>query len=34
MIAIDELTDEQFERQALAVLAREFGADGLRVFCG
>ena len=28
MIAIDQMTDEQFERQALEVLKREFGADG------
>ena len=29
MIAIDELTDQQFERHALEVLKRELGADGL-----
>ena len=32
MIAIDELTDEQFERHALAVLLRELGADGFARF--
>jgi hypothetical protein len=32
MIAIDELTDEQFERHALDVLKRELGADGLARF--
>jgi hypothetical protein len=32
MIAIDKLTDEQFERHALAVLKRELGADGLARF--
>jgi hypothetical protein len=29
MIAIDPLTDEQFERHALALLQRELGPDGL-----
>jgi hypothetical protein len=28
MIALDKLTDEQFERHALDVLKRELGADG------
>lgn len=28
MIAIDQLTDEQFERQALDLIKREFGATG------
>ena len=28
MIALDRLTDEQFERHALDVLLRELGADG------
>jgi len=32
MIAIDQLTDEQFERYALDVLKRELGADGLARF--
>ena len=32
MIAIDHLTDEQFERHALDLLKREFGADGLARF--
>jgi hypothetical protein len=32
MIAIDQLTDEQFERHALDVLKRELGADGLARF--
>lgn len=32
MIAIDELTDEQFERRALDVLLRELGPDGLARF--
>lgn len=32
MIAIDHLTDEQFERHALDVLRRELGADGLARF--
>ncbi len=32
MIAIDKLTDEQFERQALDVLVRELGPDGLARF--
>ncbi len=32
MIAIDQLTDEQFERQALDLLKREFGLDGLARF--
>ena len=32
MIALDHLTDEQFERHALDVLKRELGADGLARF--
>ena len=32
MIAIDQLTDEQFERHALDVLKRELGPDGLARF--
>lgn len=32
MIALDQLTDEQFERHALGVLLRELGADGLARF--
>jgi hypothetical protein len=32
MIAIEELTDEQFERRALDVLQRELGPDGLARF--
>ena len=32
MIAIDRLTDEQFERYALDVLKHELGADGLARF--
>ena len=32
MIAIDQLTDEQFERHALDLLKRELGADGLARF--
>ena len=32
MIAIDQLTDEQFERHALSDLQRELGADGLARF--
>ena len=32
MIAIDKLTDEQFERHALGVLERELGPDGLARF--
>jgi hypothetical protein len=32
MIAIDKLTDEQFQRHALEVLKRELGADGLARF--
>ena len=32
MIAIDQLTDEQFERHALEVLKRELGADELARF--
>ena len=32
MIAIDQLTEEQFERQALDLLKREFGLDGLARF--
>jgi hypothetical protein len=33
MIAIDKMTDEQFERHALGVLKRELGADASRVSC-
>lgn len=32
MIAIDQLTDEQFERHAFGVLKRELGPDGLARF--
>ena len=32
MIAIDQLTDEQFERHALEILKRELGHDGLARF--
>ncbi len=32
MIAIDQLTDEQFERHVLDVLMRELGAAGLARF--
>jgi len=32
MIAMDRLTDQQFERHALEVLKRELGADGLAGF--
>ncbi|MBZ5621302.1 MAG: hypothetical protein LAQ69_21620 [Acidobacteriia bacterium] len=32
MIAIDKMTDDQFERHALDVLKREFGPDGLARF--
>ncbi len=32
MIAIDQLTDEQFERRALNLLQRELGPDGLARF--
>jgi hypothetical protein len=32
VIAIDQLTDQQFERHALEVLKRELGADGLARF--
>ena len=32
MIALDQLTDEQFERHALSVLKRELGAGGLARF--
>ena len=32
MTAIDQLTDEQFERHALEVLKRELGPDGLARF--
>ena len=32
MIAIDQLTDEQFECHALDLLKRELGADGLARF--
>lgn len=32
MIRIDQLTDEQFERHALALLQRELGPDGLARF--
>ena len=32
MIALDQLTDEEFERHALGVLQRELGANGLARF--
>ena len=32
MIAIDQLTDEQFQRRALELLQRELGPDGLARF--
>jgi hypothetical protein len=32
MIAIDQLSDEQFERHALDLLQRELGIDGLARF--
>jgi hypothetical protein len=32
MIAIDKMTDDQFERHALEVLKRELGLDGLARF--
>ena len=32
MIALDTMTDEQFERHALEVLGRELGLDGLARF--
>jgi hypothetical protein len=32
MSSLDTMTDEQFERHALAVLGRELGADGLARF--
>ena len=32
MISIDKLTDEDFERHALAILQRELGPDGLARF--
>lgn len=32
MIATDQLTDEQFERHALAILLRELGPAGLARF--
>jgi hypothetical protein len=32
MIAVDHLTDEQFERHALDLLMRELGPDGLARF--
>jgi hypothetical protein len=32
VIAFDQLTDEQFERHALALLQRELGPDGLARF--
>lgn len=32
MIALDNLTDEQFERHGLEVLKRELGANGLARF--
>ena len=32
MIALDKMTDEQFERHALDVLQRELGVDGLARF--
>jgi len=32
MIALDKMTDEQFERHALELLKRELGVDGLARF--
>jgi hypothetical protein len=32
MIALDKMTDEQFERHALELLGRELGVDGLARF--
>jgi hypothetical protein len=32
MIPLDQMTDEDFERHALAVLQRELGLDGLARF--
>ena len=32
MIALDKMTDQQFERHALDVLKRELGPDGLARF--
>ena len=32
MIAVNQLTDEQFERHALELLQRELGPDGLARF--
>ena len=32
MTAVDQLTDEQLDRHAFAVLMREFGPDGLARF--
>lgn len=32
MISIDRMTDEDFERHALAILQRELGLDGLARF--
>ena len=32
MIPIEKMSDEEFEQQALAVLLREFGLDGLGRF--
>lgn len=32
MISIDRMTDENFERHALAILQRELGLDGLARF--
>jgi hypothetical protein len=32
MISIDRMTDEAFERHALAILRRELGLDGLARF--
>jgi hypothetical protein len=32
MTSVEQMTDEQFERCALEVLQREFGADGLARF--
>ena len=32
MISIDKMTDEDFERHALAILQRELGPDGLARF--
>ena len=32
MIALDTMTDEEFDRHALAILGRELGLDGLARF--